>query len=215
MPPPSAARAAQQEGARGFIGNANDATAHWFGADSARARHHAARADRLCRLHRARGRDVPRDLPRRGPDRAGRLFRPGGDGRPGGLPPLPRARRGRAAGGAARHPWRALPRGARPGGELRRAGTPRAAAPSAATAARRNCATWSAPASPPPPIWRMREALDEAGFPKVRIVASSGFGVGKCRVMAEAKAPIDVVGTGSFIPDVWSRDLRHRRHRRL
>ena len=53
-------------------------------------------------------------------------------------------------------------------------------------------------------IWRMREALDEAGFPKVRIVASSGFGVGKCRVMAEAKAPIDVVGTGSFIPDVWS-----------
>ena len=53
-------------------------------------------------------------------------------------------------------------------------------------------------------IWRMREVLDEAGFPKVRIVASSGFGVGKCRVMAEAKAPIDVVGTGSFIPEAWS-----------
>lgn len=53
-------------------------------------------------------------------------------------------------------------------------------------------------------IWRMREALDEAGFPKVRIVASSGFNVQKCRVMADAKAPIDVVGTGSFIPDVWS-----------
>ncbi len=53
-------------------------------------------------------------------------------------------------------------------------------------------------------IWRMREALDEAGFPKVRIVASSGFGVGKCRVMAEAKAPVDVVGTGSFIPDAWA-----------
>ncbi|WP_376089801.1 nicotinate phosphoribosyltransferase [Roseomonas sp. CCTCC AB2023176] len=52
-------------------------------------------------------------------------------------------------------------------------------------------------------IWRMREALDEAGFPKVRIIASSGFGVGKCRVMAEAKAPVDVVGTGSFIPDAW------------
>jgi nicotinate phosphoribosyltransferase len=50
----------------------------------------------------------------------------------------------------------------------------------------------------------MREALDEAGFPKVRIVASSGFGVSKCRVMAEAKAPIDVVGTGSFIPNTWS-----------
>jgi nicotinate phosphoribosyltransferase len=53
-------------------------------------------------------------------------------------------------------------------------------------------------------IWRMREALDEAGFPKVGIVASSGFGVTKCRVMAEAKAPIDVVGTGSFIPNTWS-----------
>jgi nicotinate phosphoribosyltransferase len=53
-------------------------------------------------------------------------------------------------------------------------------------------------------VWRMREALDEAGFPKVGIVASSGFGVTKCRVMSEAKAPIDVVGTGSFIPNTWS-----------
>ena len=52
-------------------------------------------------------------------------------------------------------------------------------------------------------IWRMREALDEAGFPKVRIVVSSGFGVEKCRVMADTKAPIDVVGTGSFIPRDW------------
>jgi nicotinate phosphoribosyltransferase len=38
----------------------------------------------------------------------------------------------------------------------------------------------------------------------VRIVASSGFGVDKCRVMADARAPIDLVGTGSFIPDAWS-----------
>ena len=52
-------------------------------------------------------------------------------------------------------------------------------------------------------IWRMREALDAAGYQHVRIVASSGFGVDKCRVMADAKAPIDVVGTGSFIPDAW------------
>ena len=52
-------------------------------------------------------------------------------------------------------------------------------------------------------IWRMREALDAAGYQKVRIVASSGFGVDKCRVMADAKAPIDVVGTGSFIPEAW------------
>ena len=50
----------------------------------------------------------------------------------------------------------------------------------------------------------MRDALDEAGFGGVRIVASSGFGVEKCRVMADAKAPIDVVGTGSFLPEQWS-----------
>lgn len=53
-------------------------------------------------------------------------------------------------------------------------------------------------------VWRMREALNQAGFPAVRIVASSGFGVDKCRVMADCRAPIDVVGTGSFIPDTWS-----------
>ena len=52
-------------------------------------------------------------------------------------------------------------------------------------------------------IWRMREALDEGGFPRVRIVVSSGFGVSKCRVMSDTRAPIDVVGTGSFIPDDW------------
>jgi nicotinate phosphoribosyltransferase len=52
-------------------------------------------------------------------------------------------------------------------------------------------------------VWRMREVLDNAGFPGVRIVVSSGFGVDKCRVMADANAPIDVVGTGSFIPDSW------------
>jgi nicotinate phosphoribosyltransferase len=52
-------------------------------------------------------------------------------------------------------------------------------------------------------IWHMREALDAAGYPQVRIVVSSGFSVEKCRVMADAKAPIDVVGTGSFIPDLW------------
>jgi nicotinate phosphoribosyltransferase len=53
-------------------------------------------------------------------------------------------------------------------------------------------------------IWRMREVLDEAGFPKVKIVGSSGFGPKKCRVMSEAQAPIDVVGTGSYLPGSWS-----------
>ncbi|QDH17485.1 nicotinate phosphoribosyltransferase [Swingsia samuiensis] len=53
-------------------------------------------------------------------------------------------------------------------------------------------------------IWRMREALDEAGFPKVKIVVSSGFNVSKCKTMHDAHAPIDVVGSGSFIPNHWS-----------
>ncbi|MFT9360010.1 nicotinate phosphoribosyltransferase [Acetobacter okinawensis] len=53
-------------------------------------------------------------------------------------------------------------------------------------------------------IWKMREALDEAGFDRVRIIASSGFGVTKCACMADAHAPIDVVGTGSFIPEIWN-----------
>ncbi|WP_394356029.1 beta/alpha barrel domain-containing protein [Brytella acorum] len=53
-------------------------------------------------------------------------------------------------------------------------------------------------------IWRMREVLDQAGFPHVKIVASSGFGTEKCMAMVDAHAPIDVIGTGSFIPNQWN-----------
>lgn len=53
-------------------------------------------------------------------------------------------------------------------------------------------------------IWHMREQLDQRGFDKVRIVASSGFSPEKCRVMALAMAPVDVVGTGSYLPEKWS-----------
>jgi nicotinate phosphoribosyltransferase len=53
-------------------------------------------------------------------------------------------------------------------------------------------------------IWHMRERLDEAGFGKVRIVASSGFGPHKCKTMAIANAPVDVIGTGSYLPDRWA-----------
>lgn len=52
-------------------------------------------------------------------------------------------------------------------------------------------------------LWHLREQLDEAGFDKVKIVASSGFTPAKCKVMAMAHAPIDVVGTGSFLPESW------------
>src|SRR6201993_2408859 len=53
-------------------------------------------------------------------------------------------------------------------------------------------------------IWLLRRTLDEARFTAVKIVASSGFGPAKCRMMAAADAPIDVIGTGSSLPELWS-----------
>ena len=53
-------------------------------------------------------------------------------------------------------------------------------------------------------VWHMRQRLDAEGFPKVKIVASSGFTPAKCRMMAVAGAPIDVVGTGSYLPEQWT-----------
>lgn len=53
-------------------------------------------------------------------------------------------------------------------------------------------------------IWAMREALNNAGFPEVKIIVSSGFGIEKCMAMRDAHAPLDVVGTGSFIPVKWN-----------
>lgn len=52
-------------------------------------------------------------------------------------------------------------------------------------------------------VWYMRESLDRAGFDKVKLVASSGFTVEKCRAFATAKAPVDVIGTGSYLPQDW------------
>ncbi|MBF0355311.1 MAG: nicotinate phosphoribosyltransferase [Alphaproteobacteria bacterium] len=53
-------------------------------------------------------------------------------------------------------------------------------------------------------VWHMREQLDANGFERVKIVASSGFGPAKCKVMAFSRTPIDVIGTGSYLPDIWS-----------
>ena len=53
-------------------------------------------------------------------------------------------------------------------------------------------------------IWALRKALDKAGFKKVKIVGSSGFSPAKCRMMAAANTPLDVIGTGSYLPDQWS-----------
>ena len=53
-------------------------------------------------------------------------------------------------------------------------------------------------------IFHLREALDARGFDKVGIVASSGFGPGKCKVFASVGAPVDVIGTGSYLPERWT-----------
>ena len=53
-------------------------------------------------------------------------------------------------------------------------------------------------------VWHMRETLDKAGFHKVKIVASSGFTPDKCRIFSVAKAPVDIIGTGSYLPEKWT-----------
>ncbi|MDO9710661.1 nicotinate phosphoribosyltransferase [Paracraurococcus lichenis] len=194
--------AARQEGAKGFIGNATDATAHWFGASrgygtmphaligyagstlrAAEMFHETFPDEPLTVLTDYFGREVTDGLAvcRRFPELASagrlavRLDTHGGRFLEGLDPAESYAVLERHAPGAIRR--------YRSETELRHlVGTGVSASA----------------------VWKMREALDEAGFPKVRIVASSGFNVQKCRVMAEAKAPIDVVGTGSFIPDLWS-----------
>ena len=194
--------AARREGAKGFVGNANDGTAHWYGAARGRGTMphaligYAGSTVRAAEMFHATfpdtdltvltdyfGREVTDGLEvcRRFPELAAagrlalRLDTHGGRFLEGLDPAESYAVLERHAPNAVRR--------YRSETELRHlVGTGVSAAA----------------------IWRVREALDEAGFPKVRIVASSGFGVGKCRVMAEAKAPIDVVGTGSFIPDAWS-----------
>jgi len=49
-------------------------------------------------------------------------------------------------------------------------------------------------------IIHVRRALDRAGYTKATIVASSGFDPQKCQIMGAARAPVDMVGTGSFLP---------------
>lgn len=49
-------------------------------------------------------------------------------------------------------------------------------------------------------VFYYREQLDAAGFPQVKICASSGFSPEKVALFAEAKVPVDIVGTGSYLP---------------
>jgi nicotinate phosphoribosyltransferase len=194
--------AARQEGARGFIGNANDGTAHWFGVakGSGTMPHaligYAGSTVRAAEMFRETfpnealtvlvdyfGREVTDAVAvaRRFPELAAdgrlsvRIDTHGGRFLEGLDPAESYAVLERHAPGAIRR--------YRSETELRYlVGTGVSAAA----------------------VWRMREELDIAGFPKVKIVGSSGFGVDKCQVMADAHAPLDIVGTGSFIPNAWN-----------
>ena len=53
-------------------------------------------------------------------------------------------------------------------------------------------------------IIHARRALDEAGYHKAQIVGSSGFDPQKCQIMGAARAPVDMVGSGSFLPATLS-----------
>ncbi len=52
-------------------------------------------------------------------------------------------------------------------------------------------------------VYHLRQNLDDHGYAAVKIVASSGFNVAKCKVMGSVNAPIDIVGTGSYLPERW------------
>ena len=52
-------------------------------------------------------------------------------------------------------------------------------------------------------IFYLRNTLDKNGWKKVKIVASSGFNPEKCLLFANTHTPVDVIGTGSYIPNNW------------
>jgi nicotinate phosphoribosyltransferase len=50
-------------------------------------------------------------------------------------------------------------------------------------------------------VFGLREALDEAGFPQVKIIVSSGFTAQKIAEFEQAKTPVDMYGVGgSLVP---------------
>ena len=117
--------AAKREGAKGFIGNANDGTAHWFGAPHGFGTMphsligYAGSTVRAAEMFRETFPDEPMTV----------LVDYFGHEITDALAvcrAFPGPGRGRAAVVPAGHAWRPLPGGPRSGRELRRAGTPRA-----------------------------------------------------------------------------------------
>lgn len=53
-------------------------------------------------------------------------------------------------------------------------------------------------------IINIRNKLNHNGFDQTQIIASSGFDLFKCQIMADVNAPITMIGTGSFLPKTLS-----------
>ena len=53
-------------------------------------------------------------------------------------------------------------------------------------------------------IFHLRDSLDRAGYEAMKITASSGFNPNKCKVFASVGAPVNMIGTGSYLPEQWS-----------
>ena len=195
-------RARRKVGAVGFVANATDATAHYFGQEGGTGTMphafigYAGSTLRAAEMFDEAFPDEPmtvlvdyfaREVTdaltvcRRFPRRAAKgelSVRPGHAGQP-------------------------LHRGPRPAGLLRGSGAPRPGGV-ARLPQRGRTALPGRPGVSAAAVWHMRDALGREGFNRVKIVASSGFGPAKCRLMAEAEAPIDVVGSGSYLPSSWS-----------
>ena len=48
-------------------------------------------------------------------------------------------------------------------------------------------------------VWKVRDALDERGYERLRIVASGGFTVEKIRYFEAKGVPVDAYGVGSSL----------------
>ena len=206
-------RAAQREGAVGFTGSSSDLGAREFGQTRGRGTMPHALIGYAGSTVRRR-RDVPRSLPRPGPDHPLRLFRPRDHRPPGRLPRFPRSRRrGRLSVRLDTH-----------GGRYREGLDPaQSYAVLERHAPRRHpslpvgpasSATSSAPASPPPPSGASAKPSTRPGSRRSR---SSPAPASASRNAASwpTPAPPSTSSHRQLHPRPVARNLRHGGHHRL
>ena len=152
----------------------------------ARARHHASCAGRLRGIDAAGGRNVRRCISDE-PMTVLWTILAANLGHHRSVPPVSGpCRRGYAV-GATRYAGAALRRGTRSGANRTRVGTP---CPAGGTRLPLPMPSWGnlvGPGVSAAAVWHRADALDGAGFPGVKIVASSGFDPAKCKLMGRGR----------------------------